>query len=225
MKAPTARAAFFDLDNTLINGSSLYHFFKGLVKSHEITPSCALKFAWEHFKFKQRRSESAKAIAMATDQSLSFVAGKYQRQIISIAEAMVENVITKTLFPKMVERVEEHKLMGDHTWIITAAPTELAELICEKLGMTGGVGTCSEVRDGKFTGRLPQGSMHGYRKAERVNLLAKRHGYDLDASFAYSDSANDLPMLAVVGNPHIVNPDKYLMKVANKNSWPILQAT
>jgi phosphoserine phosphatase len=90
--------------------------------------------------------------------------------------------------------------------------------------MTGAFGTRGEVINGNYSGKLPDGPMHGMQKAQTINNLALEHGYDLKKSFAYSDSINDLPLLVSVGFPNIVNPNKALTLIANKNRWPIIAA-
>jgi phosphoserine phosphatase len=90
--------------------------------------------------------------------------------------------------------------------------------------MTGAYGTSGEVIKGYYSGELRAGAMHGINKANAIKELAKVKAYDLSQSFAYSDSANDLPLLVSVGNPFIVNPNKQLQNIALKNKWPILVA-
>src|SRR5207245_8363111 len=106
-------------------------------------------------------------------------------------------------------------------WRVTAAPAELASLIARRLGLTGALGTVAENRDGVYTGRLVGEPLHGPAKAEAIRALADREGLDLSRCAAYSDSANDVPMLSLVGHPVAVNPDPQLRRIARENGWEI----
>lgn len=217
------KAAFFDLDNTLIKGSSLFYFFKGLVKHGEVTKRQIARVAWNNYRFKNQKTESSQVISQVTQQALAFVAGKTQQIFIDVAEMVVREFLPKLLFATMHDRIKEHQIIGHETWLVTAAPIELAEIVARELNMTGAMGTRSEVVNGVYSGNLKSGPMHGVNKANFVLEIAGTRGYDLRQSFAYSDSVNDLPMLVSVGNPHIVNPNKAFKVVAQKNNWPILE--
>jgi hypothetical protein len=118
--------------------------------------------------------------------------------------------------------VDQHRSDGAATFVTTAAPVELAEVVADGLGMTGGMGTRAEVGDdGRYTGRLTGPILHGDAKALAVEAYAAAHGVDLSVSSAYSDSINDLPLLELVGKPEAVNPDRRLRKVANERGWPV----
>jgi len=106
-------------------------------------------------------------------------------------------------------------------WLVTATPVELASIIARRLGLTGALGTVAEVKDGRYTGRLVGEMMHGEAKAEAVRALAEREGLDLSRCTAYSDSANDLPMLSLTGTAVAVNPDTELRAVARSRGWTI----
>jgi phosphoserine phosphatase len=106
-------------------------------------------------------------------------------------------------------------------WLVTAAPVEIATVVAQKLGLTGAMGTVAEHVDGVYTGRLVGEVLHGAAKAEAVSALAAREGLDLARCAAYSDSANDIPMLALVGDPCAINPDKELRAEAKKNGWRV----
>ena len=218
------RAAFFDLDNTLIDGSSIYYFVRGMSKSGEIQSRDIAKFAWDNYRFRKSRQESSSNMAFATKKILDFARGRSHVTISQLCEEIVHEFLPKKIFPAMRERIAEHQLIGHDTWIISASPIEIASVVARKLGMTGAIGTTGEVVDGLYSGELPNGPMHGMNKATAVTKLATEHSYDLNSSFAYSDSINDLPLLVSVGNPFIVNPNKALKVVATKNQWPVLVA-
>jgi phosphoserine phosphatase len=98
---------------------------------------------------------------------------------------------------------------------------ELANILARRLGLTGALGTVAENVQGVYTGRLVGGLLHGEAKAAAIRALAVREGLDLTRCTAYSDSANDLPMLQLVGHPNVVNPDADLLAEARRNGWPV----
>jgi len=221
-RIPNPSAAFFDLDNTLIDGSSIYYFVRGLVKSGMIQRRQVARFALDNYRFRHRKEESMTAMSYATKKILNLARGRSQKLIIELCEEIVQDFLPKKLFPNMQRRVEEHQSIGHDTWIISAAPIEIASIVASKLNMCGAFGTSGEVIKGHYSGELPAGAMHGMNKAHAIRELARVRSYNLATSFAYSDSANDLPLLVSVGNPFIVNPNKQLQNVALKNRWPIL---
>ena len=224
MRTQGQRAAFFDLDNTLIDGSSIYYFVRGMTKSGEIKNRDIFRFAWDNYRFRKSREESSSNMAYATKRILDFARGRSHSTISELCEEIVHDFLPKKLFPQMKERIEEHQSIGHHTWIVSASPIEIASVVARKLGMTGAIATTGEVIDGHYSGNLPGGAMHGINKANAVRSLASANTYDLNNSFAYSDSVNDLPLLVSVGNPFIVNPNKALKVIATKNEWPVLVA-
>jgi HAD superfamily hydrolase (TIGR01490 family) len=127
------------------------------------------------------------------------------------------------VYPQMLRVAYEHQDAGRRIYICTAAAHELAGLLALVLGFEGGIGARSEIRDGIYTGQ-PHGPFT-YRegKAQAIRELAEREGIDLAASWAYSDSESDLPMLRVVGNPVVVNPDAQLARIAREEGWEVLR--
>ena len=222
MSERVERAAFFDLDNTLIDGSSIYYFVRGLSKSGILQRRQIARFALDNYRFRRCKEESMTVMGYATKKILDFARGKSQLLISELCEEIVHEFLPKKMFPGMKRRVEEHQTIGHDTWIVSASPIEIASIVANKLNMTGAVATTGEVVQGNYSGNLPGGTMHGINKAHAVRALAANRNYDLRTSFAYSDSINDLPLLVSVGNPFIVNPNKHLENVALKNRWPIL---
>ena len=103
----------------------------------------------------------------------------------------------------------------------TAAPQDMAEIIANRLGFTGAIGSKVVIKDGIYTGELDGKLLHGIEKAVAIQQLAKDHGYDLKECFSYSDSHNDLPLLTAVGHPSAINPDAILRIKALAEGWPI----
>jgi HAD superfamily hydrolase (TIGR01490 family) len=224
MRKEPQRAAFFDLDNTLIDGSSIYYFVKGMSKCGEIRRKDIAKFALDNYRFRKSKQENLSQIAYATRKILDFARGRSHSTITSLCEEIVQDFLPKKLFSSMKDRIEEHQSIGHHTWIVSASPVEIASIVARRLGMNGAIATTGEVIDGLYSGNLPGGAMHGMNKAIAIKELATKENYNLEQSFAYSDSVNDLPLLVSVGNPYIVNPNKQLKLIATKNQWPVLVA-
>ena len=154
--------------------------------------------------------------------TLDFVTGKSQSELLQMGREIVEERIIPRVYEDIVRVIERHQQRGDLTFLVTAAPIELAETISRELGMAGAIATVSEVDDaGYYTGRLSGEVMHGPAKAKAVAEVAAEHGIDLGECAAYSDSINDLPLLESVGDPHAVNPEHELKRVARMRGWHI----
>lgn len=218
-----AIAAFFDLDNTLIQGSSLFYFVRGIAQEGLVRQRQLFRFAAENLRFKKSKSENQNAMNFAAERLLGFVQGKSQLHLQSLCDRLVDKVLIKKAIPQMLDRVAEHQALNHDTWIISAAPIEVANAVARKLNMKGAFGTEGAVLDGMYTGNLASATMHGPRKADAVFQVAQLNNYDLDRSFAYSDSISDLPLLSSVGRPAVINANKALETIALKNKWLILR--
>lgn len=214
-------AAFFDLDNTLIGGSSLFHlgwggFRRGLFSTRE-----AVRFTLANLRFLLTRKEQEGAPEVWGNFAASFVKGAEVAEMVAIGREIIGESILPAMRGKVVEMARGHLDEGKEVWIVTASPQELVEMLAESLGFTGGIGTRAEVLEGRYTGRIPKGILHGPAKAEAIVSLAGERGIDLAASNAYSDSINDLPLLLAVGFPTAVTPDRELARRARLSGWPI----
>lgn len=215
-------AAFFDVDKTLIPGSSLFLMARGLYERDFLRVRDIIKFGWGQLTFVLGGTERTKGMEMSRDSTLSFVTGRYQDELTAWGREIAEERILPRVYEDVARLISSHSESGVQTYLVTAAPIELAVHLAEALGMTGALGTESELDDeGRYTGRLLGDVLHGPAKAKAVSDLAAERGIDLQRSFAYSDSKNDLPMLESVGNPHAVNPDPELRRIARARGWPI----
>lgn len=214
-------AAFFDIDNTIMRGASIFHLARGLFERKILTASDLANYAIAQGRFLMSGSENVTDMARITENALSFVAGRTIPEITSLCEEIYDEIMADKVWPGTVQLAHSHRASGHQVWLVSAAPIELANVIAIKLGLTGAVATISEVVDGVYTGKLKSAPMHGPQKAQAVHELAAEHGFDLAASFAYSDSSNDIPLLTAVGNPTAVNPDNGLRQYAEQHQWPI----
>lgn len=214
-------AAFFDVDNTLIRGSSLFHFAAGLARRRFFSPTQILGFATKQVKFVLSGSEDIEDMASATEAALSFVTDRTVVELVDLGQEVFAESMVDTLIPGTLALAQGHLDAGQRVWLVTATPVELATLISAHLGLTGALGTVAEVVGGRYTGRLVGAPLHGHAKAEAIRALAIREGLNLERCTAYSDSANDIPMLSIVGRPVAVNPDGALRDYARDNGWPV----
>ncbi|WP_084956012.1 HAD family hydrolase [Thermoactinospora rubra] len=214
-------AAFFDVDNTMMRGASIYHFARGLATRGLFKTSDLVKFALGQAMFRLRGSENPEHIAVARETALAFVAGSKVEDVVRLGEEIYDEVMADRIWAGTRALAQAHLDAGQRVWLVTATPVELARVIAQRLGLTGALGTVAETVDGVYTGRLVGDLLHGPAKAEAVRALARREGLDLTKCTAYSDSANDLPMLSLVGHAVAINPDSELREYAKKNGWPV----
>lgn len=217
-------AAFFDVDNTIMRGASIYHFARGLARRKYFTAGQIAGFAYKQLKFVTSGSEDLEDVASVTAAALSFVEGRDVDELAALGEEIFDE-ITDRLIPGTLALAQQHLDAGHEVWLVTATPVELASILARRLGLTGALGTVSEIVDGKYTGRLVGKPLHGLAKAEAVRALADREQLDLAQCWAYSDSANDIPMLSAVGNPVVVNADPTLRQHARNEGWRIRDFT
>ena len=215
-------AAFFDLDKTLMAGSSGMQFARIAAKQGIVGKRQLASWAFEHFRYRLRGT---------TDERTSEVLKVARELIRGVPEKTVDRMgpevmaaILPRVFPQMLEEVYAHQDAGRPTFIVSAAGNGVVEQLAHVLGMDGGIGTRYEVDgEGGFTGRLDGPFVYGEGKVTAMEEFAARHGIDLAGSYAYSDSLSDLPMLRAVGNPVAVNPDPPLAAIAREEGWQVLR--
>jgi HAD superfamily hydrolase (TIGR01490 family) len=217
---PTA-AAFFDVDNTIMRGASMFHFAVGLARRNFFSGRELLGFGVKQMKFVMSGSEDLEDVASATEAALSFVEGRRVDELVHLGEEIFDDTMVDKLIPGSLALAQGHLDAGQQVWLVTATPVELATTIARRLGLTGALGTVAEVRNGIYTGKLNGPPLHGLAKAEAIRALAETEGLDLSRCSAYSDSSNDIPMLSIVGIPCAVNPDPALRAHAKDNDWKI----
>lgn len=215
-------AAFFDLDRTLMAGSSGMAWVKASYDAKLISRGQMLRWARDGLVFRLRGStdESTK---QAMDQISEVLKGTSSRDLERLGPQVLAGVLPR-IYPEMLAEVHSHQDAGRPTFIVSAAGNELVEQIAHVLGMEGGIGTRYGVdEEGLFTGRLDGPFMYGEGKLEGMRGFAESHDIDLGASWAYSDSASDLPMLRAVAHPVAVNPDAPLAEMARAEGWEVMR--
>lgn len=214
-------AAFFDLDRTIINGSSVFAMgiaaYRAGMMSHRDL-------------FADATSALAFLFAGASDEKTELVKN---RVLLAIKGAPVARVseLGDQIIPRLESDVRRearglidlHHAADRDTFIVSASPIEIVGNFASAIGLTGGIGTVAAVKDGVYTGELAEPFCYGEGKALAIRKVAEERGYDLRLSYAYTDSAGDLPMLEIVGHPVAVNPDRTLESIAYQRGWPVVE--
>ncbi len=214
--------AFFDVDNTLLQGASVYHVSRAAWRRGYVGLRDLLLFSWQQARF-MAVGENKEHIHSAQERALLVAKGHPSGALKDLAEDIYEHDLESRLWPETVELTREHLARGHEVWLITAAPVDIASVIATRLGLTGALGTTLRSKDGVLTGELEGPILHGERKVVAANELVSRLGADLSECWAYSDSSNDLPLLQLVGHRVVVNPDAKLLTVARENGWSVMK--
>jgi HAD superfamily hydrolase (TIGR01490 family) len=214
-------AAFFDLDRTLMSGSSGFHWARAAAGAGLISRRRLAADAYENVKFRLRGStdEGTDKVMRRVGEMLR---GKRRLEFQRLGPQVLAGILPR-LYPQMLKIAWDHQDAGRPVYIVTAASQDTAELVAHVLGFDGGLGTPLEEVDGLYTGRLAGPMAYREGKPKVMRRLAEEEGIDLTESYAYSDSESDLPMLRAVGHPVAVNPDGPLGRVAREEGWEILR--
>ena len=216
--------AFFDIDETLVRGATAFWaakelFRRSVVGLNEV--GYVARHTLSYFLF----GESSKdKVASLIDRAARIIEGIELADVEPLAEEVYEKYFVPKVYRATYERLREHVEAGHAVYLVSATPWLIAESLARALGAAGGIGTRTKILDGKFAGELEGGLIHGEGKAVEVRRVAKELGLDLSQSWAYSDSANDIPLLLLVGNPVAVNPDRKLAAHAKSFGWPVVRA-
>ncbi|NIA24449.1 MAG: HAD-IB family hydrolase [Gammaproteobacteria bacterium] len=216
-----AAAAFFDLDRTLISGSSVFAFGMAAWRHGMVTTNQLLGDAVNAVLFRLGGYSDEKADAVR-DRILEAIKGKPVTDVEELGDEVIAQLLDGVRRESQA-LIDLHHEAGRDTYIVSASPIEIVREFAEAVGMTGGIGTVSEIADGVYTGRLSEPFCYGKGKATAISKLASERGYDLRLCYAYSDSVSDLPMLELVGHPVAVNPDRALESIAYHRGWPIIE--
>ena len=215
------RAAFFDVDNTLIRGSTIYFLGRGMYQRGYFTKKDISRFVLAKLRFRLTGKENKEEIARYQTAATDFIGGHNVKDIQTIAEQIYDEFVSPAMWQGTIDIAQSHIANGVEVYLITAAPEDMATLIAKRLGLTGALGSKAEIKDGLYTGNMNGALLHGKEKAVAIRELAERKGFDLEDCFGYSDSHNDLPLLQCVGHPSAINPDALLGLRAMAEGWPI----
>jgi len=219
---PRRAAAFFDLDKTLIQGSSGFQFARAFSEAGMMSRRQLASDALANLRYRLNGAsdEQSEAIRERIATSLE---GVRVRDLERLGVRVMQRILPR-LYPEMLTIAYAHQDAGRPVYIVTAAAQDMAQVLASVLSFDGALGsTLSEVEDGVYTGRPVGSFLYGAAKAVAIKELAEAENLDLAASYAYSDSFSDAPMLRAVGNPVVVNPDADLEALARDGDWEILR--
>ena len=219
--ATPAAAAFFDLDKTIIAKSSVMAFSRSFYQGGLINRRAVLRSAYAQFVYLIGGADHDQMERMREYLS-ALVTGWDVQAVKDIVAEALHGIVDPIVYDEAVTLLEEHRRAGRDIVIVSSSGAEVVEPIGTMLGADRVIATRMIIGDdGRFTGEI---GFYAYAeaKAKAMRELAGEVGYDLSRSYAYSDSATDLPMLEEVGHPYVVNPDRALRRIAADRGWPVL---
>jgi HAD superfamily hydrolase (TIGR01490 family) len=215
-------AAFFDLDKTVIAKASIMAFARDFRREGMLTRRTMAKGLWTQVIY-VRLGASSKKLARVRQSVLGVTRGWDQAQVRQVVDDKLTSAIDPITYAEARELIDEHRRVGRRVYLVSAAPAEIVEPLARHFGAHEAVASVARVgADGRYTGELERYA-YGAEKAALIHHLAARDNLDLTASFAYSDSATDVPMLEAVGHPVAVNPDRALRRISQLRGWEIVR--
>ena len=221
MALTSKRAAFFDVDNTLVRGSTLYFLGRGMYQRGFFTKADISRFVVANIRFHMTGTEKKDVIEKYQKAATDFIGGHAVEEIKKVGEEIYDEYVSPKLWQGTFEIAQSHLDKGEEVWLVTAAPQDMADIIAQRLGLTGALGSKACIENGIYTGALEGKLLHGIEKAFAIQKLAQQHSLNLEDCYAYSDSHNDIPLLQAVGHPCAINPDAILRIRALAEGWPI----
>jgi len=215
------RVAFFDVDNTLLKGSTLFFLGRGMYQRGFFTKKDISAFVLANLRYRLTGKENKDEIVRFQNAACEFIKGHNVVEIEKIGQEIYEEYVSPAIWQGTVEIAQEHLAKGEEVWLVTATPVDMANLMAKRLGFTGALGTKAETRDGTYTGKMIGNLLHGREKAVAIKELSQSEGFDLKNCYAYSDSHHDIPLLEAVGSPRVINPDTLLEIRAYRDNWPV----
>lgn len=214
------QAAFFDLDKTVIAKASVVAFSRHFYREGLVTRRVLAQGLWAQVMF-LRFGAKARTLERLRHKMLRLTMGWEQERVRRIVADTLAQVVGPITYKEAVELIEDHKAAGRRVYIVSAAPAEIVEPLAGYLGAEEAIASQAMVTAGRYTGQMLNYA-YGPQKAQTIREIAERDGLDLNDSWAYSDSATDLPMLEAVGHPVAVNPDRALRRIAQVRGWPVV---
>jgi HAD superfamily hydrolase (TIGR01490 family) len=212
-------AAFFDLDKTVISKSSSLALTRPMYRAGLVSRSALLKGAYAQLVYLLLGADEKK-MDKVKDSMLALTRGWDRGQVEEIVREALAGLIDPYIYLEALDLMELHRALGRKVYIVSSSAEEVVRPLAERLGQLNVIATKAKTEDGKYTGEL-EFYCYGPNKATAIEEVAEREGIDLAGSYAYSDSATDLPMLEAVGHPVAVNPDRDLRREAEKRGWQI----
>jgi HAD superfamily hydrolase (TIGR01490 family) len=214
------RAAFFDLDKTVIAKASMVAFGPSLYQAGLLSRWLLLRALYGQMVYLYLGADEGRLQRMR-EAALALTKGWDHDHISAIVREALEEVIEPIVFEEALELMREHREVGDLVVIISASPEEIVAPLASYLGADVAVATRAKLdEEGRYSGELEL-YCYGPAKAVTMEEMAVQRGIDLSDSWAYSDSITDVPMLEAVGHPVVVNPDRALLRIAREREWEV----
>jgi HAD superfamily hydrolase (TIGR01490 family) len=215
------RVAFFDVDNTLLKGSTLFFLGRGMYHRGFFTKKDISAFVLANLRYRLTGKENKDEITRFQNAACEFIKGHNVIEIEKIGQEIYEEYVSPAIWQGTIEIAQEHLSKGEEVWLVTATPLDMASLMVKRLGFTGALGTKAEIENGVYTGKMIGNLLHGREKALAIVELANQNGFSLENCYGYSDSHHDIPLLEAVGSPRVINPDTLLRIRAYRDNWPV----
>jgi len=215
------RVAFFDVDNTLLKGSTLFFLGRGMYQRGFFTKKDISAFVLANLRYRLTGKENKDEITRFQNAACEFIKGHNVIEIEKIGQEIYEEYVSPAIWQGTIEIAQEHLSKGEEVWLVTATPLDMASLMVKRLGFTGALGTKAEIENGVYTGKMIGNLLHGREKALAIVELANQNGFSLENCYGYSDSHHDIPLLEAVGSPRVINPDTLLRIRAYRDNWPV----
>ncbi|MEJ7582798.1 MAG: HAD-IB family hydrolase [Acidimicrobiales bacterium] len=213
-------AAFFDLDKTVIAKASMVAFGKPFYRAGLVSRWLVLRALYGQVVYLYLGADEAR-MARMRESVLRITKGWDQAHVSAVVAETLEEVIEPIVYDEALDLIRGHREAGRRVFIVSASPEEIVTPLAPYLGVDESIATRAEIdQDGRYTGNVEFYS-YGPHKADAMRAIADEQGIDLDASYAYSDSTTDLPMLEAVGHAVAVNPDRDLARVARERGWEV----
>ncbi len=214
-------AAFFDLDKTIISRSSSLALTRPMYRAGLVSRSALLKGIYAQLVYLLVGADEKK-MDKAKDAMVALSRGWEKTQVEELVRDVLVDLIDPYVYQEALDLIALHRALGRAVYVVSSSPEEVVKPLAEHLGIPGVIATRAEIEEGRYTGSL-EFYAYAESKAEALREVAAREGIELAGSYAYSDSATDLPMLEAVGHPVAVNPDRDLRREAEKRGWQIRQ--
>ncbi|MBU6328814.1 MAG: HAD-IB family hydrolase [Acidobacteria bacterium] len=222
MLEAVTEAAFFDLDKTVIAHGALVAFGGPFRRAGMVNRRVLARTIWNGMVFRTFGADEER-MRRFRESTLQITRGWDHATVTSIVQRTLADVIDPIVYDEAIVLIEGHRAAGRKVYLVSASPEEIVAPLAMHLGLDGLIASRARLdADGRYTGEVGF-YCYGEQKVMAMRELATREGIDLSASFAYSDSATDLPMLRSVGHPIAVNPDRELTRVARAEGWPIVE--
>jgi len=217
LRRPLRAGAFFDVDRTLLRGSSFLALAGPMRRAGLLTRRRLLAAALHQLRF-TLRGASRQQLEEAAHAGAAAIAGVEVARLEAVGTSAMNDVLLPRIHAAAWRAIHAHQGAEEPVFLVSSAPVELVERLADAVGAVDVAATESGVVDGVYTGRLLS-YCYGPEKYHAVHRLAQRHGIDLQRSTAYADSFADAPMLGAVGHPVCVNPDRELRALARRRGW------